>query len=140
MKKLMVAAALMMTCTGFAPPWNAGTPFEFTPTPVEGAYPACSGDEDEDRCIQLYERGMNTAYNRAQNAEGGELSQHAMAEQSDMAMGGPYEPMENDTAGGWEEDEWPETASRNGYPPCSGDEDDDRCIQLYEGGVTGMGN
>ena len=63
MKKLMVAAALMMTCTGFAPPWNSGTEFEFTPTPVGGPYPACSGDEDEDRCIQLYERGVTGAGN-----------------------------------------------------------------------------
>jgi len=28
----------------------------------------------------------------------------------------------------------------DGYPPCSGAASDDRCIQLYERGVTGEGN
>ena len=27
-----------------------------------------------------------------------------------------------------------------GYPPCSPGPGDDRCIQLYEPGVTGAGN
>jgi len=30
--------------------------------------------------------------------------------------------------------------AETGYPPCSGSPDDDRCIQLYERGVTGEGN
>lgn len=31
-------------------------------------------------------------------------------------------------------------AVQDGYPPCSGAASDDRCIQLYERGVTGEGN
>ena len=30
--------------------------------------------------------------------------------------------------------------AQSGYPPCSPGPGDDRCIQLYEAGVTGAGN
>ncbi|WP_431852394.1 hypothetical protein [Allosphingosinicella sp.] len=42
------------------------------------------------------------------------------ASKTDVAMGGPYEPV---------------TASLEGYPPCRPGAGDDRCIQLYEPGV-----
>lgn len=29
---------------------------------------------------------------------------------------------------------------RTGYPPCTPDPADDNCIQLYENGVSGLGN
>ena len=70
-------------------------------------------------------------------------------------MGGPYEPVDDSAALPAEDMAANENAelatadvayagtggpiAETGYPPCRSDSDD-RCIQLYEPGVTGEGN
>lgn len=127
-------------------------------------YPACEPGRGDDRCIQLYERGVRQS-----------LAQWKASE--DVAMGGPFEPApdgkpaadaQQDAAGhgshaghGTPPKEAsaegkpvvPEAEPGNaadkpgamggpyepvtGYPPCRPGRGDDRCIQLYERGVTG---
>ena len=58
--------------------------------PSNGGYPPCSATVT-DRCIQLYERGVATPANLALNEQLGQGS-------TQMAMGGPYEPVEYETA------------------------------------------
>ena len=55
-----------------------------------GGYPPCSATVT-DRCIQLYERGVATRANLALNEQLGQGS-------TQMAMGGPYEPVEHESA------------------------------------------
>ena len=121
------------------------------------SYPACTA-ERTDNCIQLYERGVRAAL---------------ATDDSQVAMGGPYEPVDNDSTelamngDGDLQVSQGETAdtetvavptdavvathsdyqgvggpveAQSGYPPCSPGPGDDRCIQLYERGVTGAGN
>ena len=144
---------------------GVGGPYEPAPTasmPVasaipsptsKGGYPPCDGSESADSCIQLYERGVKSETNLAMNNSlpGGDQTMTASAEtatptgqlSADATMsttattspaepatgvGGPYEPVE---AG---------TNSKKDYPPCSGAESDDSCIQMYERGVTGADN
>jgi len=130
------------------------------------SYPACTATVT-DNCIQLYERGV-----RADLASHtGDLKQAGTT----TAMGGPYEPVDADSAdlamngdGSIDADkgELADTSlqtadvstdtavashsdyqgvggpveAQSGYPPCSPGPGDDRCIQLYERGVTGSGN
>lgn len=125
--------------------------------PVEGgddeSYPACTR-ERTDNCIQLYERGVRASL-ASSSADGSTTT----------AMGGPYEPADadgtklamNDTAKVETSDAASDTdmsvaghsdhqgvggpiEAQSGYPPCSPGPGDDRCIQLYEPGVTGAGN
>lgn len=120
MKKIaMIAAGLMISGAGIAQTGGI-TEASWENEAVNG-YPPCSATVT-DSCVQLYERGIDTG---------------------SMAMGGPYEPVEthsdsmidHDMAGvGGPIEE------RTGYPPCDPGPGDDRCIQLYEPGVSGSGN
>lgn len=95
---------------------------------------------------------------------------HGLADGKMTAMGGPYDPVETiagavglamngdgvlEGALGEKSDPADDLAlaghsefagvggpieSQSGYPPCSPGAGDDRCIQLYEPGVTGAGN
>ena len=147
---------------------GVGGPYEPAPAPTasmpvasaipsptsKGGYPPCDGSESADSCIQLYERGVKTETNLAMNnslpggdsatmtasaetaTPSGQLSADATMSttattspaEPATGVGGPYEPVE---AG---------TTSKKDYPPCSGAESDDSCIQLYERGVTGADN
>ena len=142
----------------FVPPGYNGVGGGAMGGPSEGtdeSYPACTR-ETTDNCIQLYERGVTA---------------EADSDKSTTAMGGPYEPVADDsaelgmngdgtidTALGETSDSAIQTAdasvadhsayqgvggpveAQSGYPPCSPGPGDDRCIQLYERGVTGAGN
>jgi hypothetical protein len=150
----------------FVPPGYNGTAGAVG-GPDEGAgesYPACTA-EVTDNCIQLYESGVHAS---------GAAAQSAGVDDS-AGMGGPYEPVENDSAhlamngDGHVDSAMGETSdaavqaadsagyaavaghadyqgvggpveAQSGYPPCSPGPGDDRCIQLYERGVTGAGN
>jgi hypothetical protein len=139
--------------------------------PLEEAqgYPACRPGPGDDRCIQLYERGVREELAAYKATEG-------------AAMGGPFEPAADSkpatsaaqTGGPKTPDDEPaetegEAAdahaghdmtneakpaatatptpngiggpveARSGYPACSRTVTDS-CIQLHERGVTGQGN
>ena len=134
--------------------------------PVESgddeSYPACTR-ERTDNCIQLYERGVSAQADKvsATTAMGGpyepvgdDMALNSSAA-SETAMNGDGTV---DAALGETSDSAVETAdatvadhsayqgvggpieAQSGYPPCSPGPGDDRCIQLYEPGVTGAGN
>jgi hypothetical protein len=143
---------------------------DLTPRPATQNYPACEPGPGDDSCIQLYERGVRTAlasWNRPTGGHGDGAVQTAMggpehepgldAHRPDMAMtesashASGQAPIE--TAAADETDPSVPAATgapaysgvggpiaETGYPPCSGAASDDRCIQLYERGVTGEGN
>lgn len=128
--------------------------------PDEGSsesYPACTAQRT-DNCIQLYERGVHSAAATTEStaAMGGP---YEPVDSADLAMNGDGQI---DAAKGETSDGDVDTASvatdtavdshsdyqgvggpieaQSGYPPCSPGPGDDRCIQLYERGVTGSGN
>ena len=126
--------------------------------PATQNYPPCAPGPGDDNCIQLYEPGVRTAL-AGWNQPAGGLADG----QSATAMGGPYEPVGGEAAGmamngdGVVDPALGETAAvevaqageysgvggpiaETGYPPCAPGPGDDRCIQLYEPGVTGAGN
>ena len=139
---------------------DAGPIADLTPRPATQNYPACDPGPGDDHCIQLYEPGV-----RAQLAGWNRPTGGLADGQATTAMGGPYEPVDETmvetasadavaptTAAVGETGE-PELAAhsdmqgvggpveaQSGYPPCSPGPGDDRCIQLYEPGVTGAGN
>ena len=124
------------------------------------SYPPCTR-ERTDNCIQLYEHGVREAL----AANGGTTSamggpyEPVASDSADLAMNGDGTV---DAAKGETSDTAIETASaetdasvadhgayqgvggpveaQSGYPPCSPGPGDDRCLQLYEPGVTGAGN
>lgn len=116
----------------------AAASVDLTPRLAEGNYPPCDPGPGDDRCIQLYEPGVRAQLASWDRPTGGLADGSATT-----AMGGPYEPVDADTTvashsthpavGG-------PAASESGYPPCDPGPGDDRCIQLYEPGVTGAGN
>jgi len=123
---------------------------ELTPRPATQNYPPCDPGPGDDRCIQLYEPGV-----RAQLASWNEPTGGLLDHSATTAMGGPYEPVEDDAALAATADAESDTQlahhsaaaavggpveARSGYPPCAPGPGDDRCIQLYEPGVTGAGN
>ena len=131
-------------------------------------YPPCDPGPGDDNCIQLYEPGVETAlasWNQPTGGllEPGEAMASAESPYEATGVGGPYETVETDLAMAGDgvvdaaigETEAVEHASSDGtfvhdgvggpvvetgYPPCTGSPSDDRCIQLYERGVTGEGN
>lgn len=129
-KPAFVAAALMISGAAFA---QTASYADFTPRPASKVYPPCSGAESDDNCIQLYERGVSTSANLAMNERGAMMSADAGMATAGSAtgVGGPYEPVGTRATGNWPE------RTMGDYPPCSGSPSDDRCIQLYERGVTG---
>ncbi|MGZ8361302.1 MAG: hypothetical protein ACXWUX_12340 [Allosphingosinicella sp.] len=135
-----------------------------TPQPAAGNYPPCAPGPGDDNCIQLYETGVRAQLAGWDQPNGG-LADGA----STTAVGGPYEPADQlaaaapaddfamngdgavDPALGETSDSelaahadyqgvGGPTDAQSGYPPCSPGPGDDRCIQLYERGVTGAGN
>ncbi|QPQ55778.1 hypothetical protein IC614_04090 [Allosphingosinicella flava] len=145
--KMMMFAAVAMSMGSAASAqmmWNNGS---WSPTPVTSAYPACSGAESDDRCIQLYERGVRTSANLAMNRDMNGTATAAMDDSMTMpadgsgtytGQGGPYEPV--DASGYAAMSGMATPTSRSGYPPCPRSDAADSCIQLYERGVTGNGN
>lgn len=139
---------------------------DLTPRPATANYPACEPGPGDDRCIQLYEPGVRVALANWTGTTGGFAGDGAVQ----TAMGGPDdEPGLDDHAADMaaadasaqpvvetamtEPDPAIPAANgeaaytgvggpvmEDGYPPCSGAASDDRCIQLYERGVTGEGN
>jgi hypothetical protein len=144
MKKMMMVAATatLMSSAAIAQSWNNGS---WTPTPVSQEYPACSGTDSEDRCIQLYERGVRTASNLALNRDMSQQMASAVSGSTSLSMddpaytgqGGPYEPVDPASLAA---SSMPTPTSRSGYPACPRSDAADNCIQLYERGVTGSGN
>jgi hypothetical protein len=106
-----------------------------TPRPATANYPPCTPGPGDDRCIQLYEPGVRTQLSQWNQPTGG------LSGSAQVGMGGPYEDaytaghtsVTYDGVGGPDE-------TRTGYPPCQPGPGDDRCIQLYERGVTGRDN
>jgi hypothetical protein len=134
--------------------------------PIEGgdneSYPACTATVT-DNCIQTYERGVDASLassgsNGSDSTAMGGPWQPVYSE-SELAMNGDGSV---DVGKGETSDLGIETATlepdpavvshsdyqgvggpveaQSGYPPCSPGPGDDRCIQLYEPGVTGAGN
>lgn len=127
--------------------------------PVEGgdneSYPACTATVT-DNCVQTYERGVDASLASSGSSDSSKST----------AMGGPVETLDADSSkvamndsdiDGKDEVAPAETdtsiashsdhqgvggpvEAQSGYPPCSPGPGDDRCIQLYESGVTGAGN
>ena len=135
---------------------------DLTPRPAVKNYPPCDPGPGDDHCIQLYEPGVRQAL-ASWNREGGGL----WTGETEVAMGGPYEPVDGEAelamnGDGTVDADKGETAATEsvgadlshhssagvggpieaqaGYPPCRPGPGDDRCIQLYEPGVTGAGN
>jgi hypothetical protein len=134
-----------------------------TTRPAAQNYPACDPGPGDDSCIQLYEPGVRVALASWIQPTGGFTDSPATA----TAMGGPYEPVEaaHEVAlvgdgtvayalGETDADEvilamasateadytgMGGPIAETGYPACSATVTD-RCIQLYERGVTGAGN
>lgn len=129
---------------------------DLTPRPASQNYRACDPGPGDDNCIQLYEPGVRTALASWDQSLGG-LENGSTA----TAQGGPYEPVVEEHAAMSET--MPDAAyaandvdpvavesvshqgvggplAETGYPPCTGSPGEDRCIQLYERGVTGEGN
>lgn len=128
---------------------GAVTAADLVPRPATHNYPPCDPGPGDDNCIQLYEPGVRMAL-ASWNRETGGLIDHSAT----TAMGGPFQPVEEsalETADASDmvaraepmPDDYSGTGGpirETGYPPCSGSPEDDRCIQLYEPGVTGEGN
>ena len=137
--------------------------------PDEGSsdsYPACTADVT-DNCIQLYERGVHmsgaseksVSLDEGSSAGRGGPYEPVATGSADLAMNGDGHV---DSAKGETSDLAVQAAesagaaavaghadyqgvggpveAQSGYPPCSPGPGDDRCIQLYERGVTGAGN
>ena len=126
-------------------------------------YPPCRPGPGDDHCIQLYEPGVRAAL-ASWNPPADTTLAAAMGETPVEAtgVGGPYEPVDAAVAAPMNGDGLVDAASgesaevelasagdysgvggpvaETGYPPCSPGPGDDRCIQLYERGVTGAGN
>ncbi|WP_114951805.1 hypothetical protein [Sphingosinicella terrae] len=153
---------------------------DLTSRPAAQNYPPCEPGPGDDRCIQLYERGVRAQLASWNSATGG-LADGAVT----TAMGGPYEPIQHHsdayatgtsnasgsmasssangdgmidagmgetaelgTAQGYSSEVAAFDASahqgvggpvevQSDYPACEPGPGDDRCIQLYERGVTG---
>jgi len=131
---------------------------DLTPRPATHNYPPCDPGPGDDNCIQLYEPGVEVAlasWNQPTGglADGGQAMASAETPYEANGVGGPYEAADADLAmagdgkvdaaagdGTFVHDGVGGPVVETGYPPCTGSPSDDRCIQLYERGVTGAGN
>lgn len=109
------------------------------PHDTAGGYPPCSATVT-DRCIQLYERGVATPTNLALNEQlGPDRAGVGLA-----AMGGPYEPIEQEDeyASAWSEHEAPAaddwTAEEDELAAYEPEYQDEPYYGGYEEGVSGM--
>ena len=146
------------------------TDTELTPRAATMNYPPCDPGPGDDRCIQLYEPGVRAQLASWNSETGGLLDHSATtamggpyepveAEENDNAALGASATIQAAMNGDGSIDvasgETSETElahadanqgmggpieSQSGYPPCDPGPGDDRCIQLYEPGVTGAGN
>jgi hypothetical protein len=64
---------------------------DMTPRPAAGNYPACRPGPGDDRCIQLYEPGVQARLASWSQPTGG----FAGSSDTQVAMGGPYEPVDS---------------------------------------------
>ena len=64
---------------------------DLSPRPAAGNYPACRPGPGDDHCIQLYEPGVQERLASWSQPTGG----FAGASDSQVAMGGPYEPVDS---------------------------------------------
>jgi hypothetical protein len=138
-----------------------------SPRPATTNYPPCHPGAGDDNCIQLYERGVRTALNDLAQPTGGFAGrgaapvQTAMTDTSEssevLATPDATTPVTTADAASvmaataaaaatagtdlaqYQGMGGPEENMQTGYPPCSRTVTD-RCIQLYERGVTGRGN
>jgi hypothetical protein len=149
----------------FVPPGYNGVAGGAMGGPSEGtgeSYPACTRAVT-DNCIQLYERGVTAqaGIDKSTTATGGPYEPVA-DDSAELGVNADSSSMNGDgsvdTALGETSDSAIQTAdasvadhsayqgvggpveAQSGYPPCSPGPGDDRCIQLYERGVTGAGN
>jgi hypothetical protein len=143
---------------------------DLTPRPATMNYPPCDPGPGDDRCIQLYEPGVRAqlaswdrdtgglADDSATNAMGGPYEPVDIADAGATAASlnaDIHEAMNGDGSVDVASGETADTElahhgtadgmggpieSVSGYPPCDPGPGDDRCIQLYEPGVTGAGN
>ena len=128
-KAIVLAGAALFVAVGAAYPdkpklayadevfIGSGGPYEEIADSEATRWPPCRPGPGDDRCIQLYERGVRTAYAQWLAEPVAAKPDHL----SPAALGGPIE-------------------ARTAYPPCNPGPGDDRCIQLYERGVSGRGN
>lgn len=135
--------------------------------PDEGpdeSYPPCTATVT-DNCIQLYERGVHASGATAQShsldetagmggpyepvdSDSADLAMNgdgqvnvALGETSDLAVKTADSAADAAVAGHSDyQGVGGPVEAQSGYPPCSPGAGDDRCIQLYERGVTGAGN
>lgn len=121
MKKTMITLAAGFAISGAAFAQTGGTIEGWTNSAADG-YPPCSSTVT-DSCVQLYESGIDGNAALAMGGPYEPITEHSESMMSDglVAMGGPIE-------------------ERTDYPACDPGPGDDRCIQLYEPGVTGAGN
>jgi hypothetical protein len=112
----LFAAAAGLGLLGAAPPPMEGM---YGPPGASGGYPPCSRSV-RDRCIQLYERGVASRRNLAENARLGPGREPRRYAQGGI---GPMGPRYGEMRGGRVA-----VLARNDYPPC-GDGVADRCIQ-----------
>ena len=126
------------------------------------AYPACTATVT-DNCIQTYERGVDASLASSVSRSGPSESTamggpwQPVYTESELAMNGDgsvdvakgetaeteLASLETDTSIASHSDYQGvggPVEAQSGYPPCSPGPGDDRCIQLYEPGVTGAGN
>ena len=123
------------------------------------SYPACTATVT-DICAQTYERGVDAslAGSTSKSAAAGGSYEPVDADSTKIAMNDvDIDAASGKTADGGIQEHSVETdtsisshsdhqgvggpvEAQSGYPPCSPGPGDDRCIQLYESGVTGAGN
>lgn len=140
---------------------------DLTPRPATMNYPPCDPGPGDDRCIQLYEEGVREQLASWNRPTGGLLDHSATtamggpyepAESDAVADASAtiHEAMNGDGTVDLAAGETAETElahhtalhqgvggpveAQSGYPPCDPGPGDDRCIQLYEPGVSGAGN
>lgn len=145
---------------------GTGGPLEEVTTTHAAAtsYPPCRPGPGDDNCIQLYEPGVRAALASWQPRADTQVAAADTTLAGEMGpatgVGGPYEPVETagdmamngdgviDAATGETAEVELASAStgytgvggpleETAYPPCRPGPGDDRCIQLYERGVTG---
>ena len=144
------------------------TAASLTTRPAQSGYPHCTPGEGDDNCIQLYEPGVRARLASWKSESGGladgsagtaiggpfepvEIESGAAAGAAAMAGDATIEPAKGELAhvelGGADVAAHSQYSgvggpieAQAGYPPCSPGPGDDRCIQLYEAGVSGAGN
>ncbi|HEV2747961.1 MAG TPA: hypothetical protein VGW34_11760 [Allosphingosinicella sp.] len=134
MKMLLAAAALGF---GGASPAPDATRQEIAPGPAARSEAPCAATDPDGRCITANRRGVRgrgePAVDQPEAAPdlGADVNGSIAAHSTATAVGGPFEPVTVIDNSLPRTGNWP-AATTGGYPPCSGAETDDRCIQLDE--------